>query len=182
MKTKEEGKVATRYAKALFESLEQNQLDEMANDLSDFANIWQESIELRNALLNPAIALEDRIAVCRELLASSVHSELLGNFAAVLLENSRTTALPQIAQAFNKILANFKKSLALEITSAFPIEAQEQDEILAKIKSTCGALVSIEWQVDEALIGGLLIKAGDTVLDNSVRTSLAKIENTLSGN
>ena len=129
--------------------------------------------------MNPAVALTERIAVLQDLVRASPNAKELGNFLALLLENGRIGALPEVQQAFATELAALKNVLALEITSARPVSEEEQSEMLEKLKTECGSLVSIEWQQDPDLIGGLLIKSGDRVLDNTVRGSLKKIRQSL---
>jgi F-type H+-transporting ATPase subunit delta len=179
VKAKEHGKVAVRYARALFEIVSDENVDGVNETLLSLVTAWNESIELRHALLNPAVAVTERIAVLRDLVSGAEHGDILGNFLAVLLENGRLDAIEEVQEAFAGLLAAKKNLLALTVTSAFPLQEQERTEILEKAQKECGRLVSIVWLVDESLIGGLSIQAGDRVLDNSVRSSLEKMRATL---
>src|SRR5690606_13951679 len=139
--------IAVRYARALFELVSDDSLEAVNDTLAHLAQAWRESVELRHALLNPAIALDERIAVLRELISSAPKADLLGDFLAVLLVNGRMSAIEAVQRSFASQLAAKKNMLALTITSAFPILEQERSAILEKVQQECGGLVAIEWFV-----------------------------------
>jgi F-type H+-transporting ATPase subunit delta len=96
----------------------------------------------------------------------------LANFFHTLLKNGRLQALPQISANFKSMLDELKKLLALEITSAFPLSDSERGEIQEKIQRDYGSLATISWKTDPEILGGLIIKYGDRLLDASVSGSL----------
>jgi F-type H+-transporting ATPase subunit delta len=97
------------------------------------------------------------------------------NFLQLLVENDRFGYLPEIGQEFAAAVAQLKKSLALEVVSAFPLPSDERSSLETRIKGEFGAMASISWSVDPLILGGLLIKAGDKLLDGSVGGSLERI-------
>lgn len=179
MAGKENTKIAPRYARALFELVPESELDAVAVVLSELAAAWQESKELRNVILNPGVPVQERTAVLRGLVESSSCADIVGNFLSLLLENRRIAALTEIHAAFAAELASVRNMLAIEITSAYPLNEDEKAAITERLRTECGSLVSVTWRQDTNLIGGFLIKTGDRVLDNTVRGSLEKIRQSL---
>ena len=177
---KGQGIIAKRYARALFESYEAKELDAKAEALRELATTWSENAELRSTLGNPAVSNVERSEVLGQLagmLASG--DELFSNFCKLLFENRRLGELPAVSATFDALLAALKKELALQITSALPLPQGEKDKIEEHAKKEFGCLVSIDWQEDSELLGGLVVKAGDTILDGSVSSSLEQIRSTL---
>lgn len=179
MAGKENTKIAPRYARALFELVPESELDAVAAVLGELALAWQESKELRDVILNPGVPVQERTAVLRGLVESSSCAEIVGNFLSMLLENQRISALAEIQAAFAQELAAVREVLAIEITSALPLDEAEKARITERLQTECGSLVSVTWRQDTNLIGGFLIKTGDRVLDNTVRGSLEKIRQSL---
>ncbi|MBX7142949.1 MAG: ATP synthase F1 subunit delta [Oligoflexia bacterium] len=178
--SKTAGKVSRRYARALFELCAPAQVEKMRDSLNTFAKLWQKSTELREALINPALPLAQRAAALRDIgLRIADNNETFANFLQLLLDKGRLSGIVGIATSFSKMVDELKKLLALEITSAFPLPAMEQSAIQNKIQAEFGSLASIEWRTDRALLGGLLVKSGDRLLDGSVRGSLEKVRGLL---
>lgn len=174
------GKIAKRYARALFESYEPARLEEVSASLQQLSHAWSENGELRSVLMNPAVPLTERLAVAEEISKRAGNSDpQLINFGRLLLENGRISILGEIATAFVLLLDLLKKRLALEVTSAFEIDGGEREQILEQVRREFGGLASIAWGVDSAIIGGLRIQAGDLLLDGSISGALAELRTNL---
>jgi len=187
---KREGKAAKKYARALFdlaakerqgaavESVIRN-LDALVAGLREVATLWSAQESLQSVLSNPAIFIESREAIVRDIAARVIPgSETFSNFLALLLQNKRFSYIEEIATIFSAMVDGFKKLLSLEITSAFEISSNEKQTLQTNIQEQLGYLgssSSISWNVDPTLLGGLTIKIGDQLLDSSVRGSLEKI-------
>jgi F-type H+-transporting ATPase subunit delta len=178
--TRTPSKIARRYAKALFESLDIARVDAVSQILSQLAGAWSESAELRVVLLNPSLPLQERLNVIGDVAAKVAEGDsLLTNFAKVLLENQRVSFLPDISVAFTQLVDILKKRLALEITSAFDLDQNDREAILQQVRADFGSLATIDFNSDSSLIGGLRIKAGDLVLDSSVSGALNGLRESL---
>lgn len=176
------GKIAKRYAAALFELCEPASLEAVRDALKEIAELWLQSDEFQDALRNPALTSDARIGILRDLAARYPQKqEILGNFLAVLLENRRLDELPMVASIFASMVAELRKMLSLEISSAFELSEGERTEIAAKVKADFGSLATIEWNTQPELIGGLRIKAGDKLLDHSIQGSLERMRSALEG-
>jgi F-type H+-transporting ATPase subunit delta len=147
--------------------------------LSAFAGAWKKSEDLRETMANPAIPLDQRVSIIRDIAKSFSSTADLSGFLALLVENSRIAALPEIATAFSGLVDQAKHLLALEIRSAFPLDDTEKNSILARVQQDFGSLAAVSWHVDPSLIGGITVKSGDKLLDGSVRGSLERVRTLL---
>lgn len=174
------GRVSKRYARALFEVYEAGQIDSLLEALNLLATIWERDSELRGFLRNPAIPIGERTKLLHEI------AELLRkgdpkfqNFLMVLLSGNRLDSIPSVCSAFKQLIDEYRRILALEIRSAFTLPQDERSKIEVSIRDAIGSkyssLATINWVVDKDLIGGLLIRSGDKLLDGSVRGTLERM-------
>jgi len=178
---KQEGKVAKRYARALFEAARPTELDSIADGLKAWAEFWKVNVDWRAALSDPALEAKKRLNILQEVLALlGIQNETLVNFACLLLRNKRLAAISAVADYFVMMLNEFKKILALEVTSAFELSAEDRAEIQntieARLPERYAALVSVTWKVDALVLGGLMIKAADKLLDGTLEGLLNRLE------
>lgn len=170
------GKAAKTYARALFELCEPAQLESMRDTLKLLGELWLGSPELQGSLHNPAVPKGERLAVARDIAARAKPEDgRLANFMALLVDNKRMSALPMIAQEFSKYIEALKKSLSLEVVSAFPLDAAECKNIEDNVRGQFGSLVTFTWIVEREILGGLMVRLGDRLLDGSIRGSLEKV-------
>ena len=171
-----------KYAQALLDSYQAPQFDQVSQALRDLADAWESHRELRSIIENPALPLNERASVISDVAAKLLPGEeKFARFCNLLLHNGRLKLLPEISRAFARLVEQVRKLLALEITSAFPSDAAELNDFTNKLRTEFGAMSSVNWKVDAALLGGLVIKNGDTVLDNSVRSALERARIQLAG-
>ena len=173
-------RAAKKYAKALFDAVEPDSLESVREAVNALAGAWQESTELRAALLNPATAVKERIAVAQDMAGiAAAGNESLKNFASILAENGRLNILPSIAENFSDLIDRLKEVSRLEIISAFPMSDEEKEKVLSEVRKSAGSLAAVEWSVDAELLGGRVIKSGDKLLDASLSGSLDKAKQAL---
>lgn len=106
-------------------------------------------------------------------------SALFGNFLEVLADNRRLLLLPEIVGLFEELRAEAERIVKAKVTSAAVLPAAELDSIKAALKRRFGREVELEIAVDESLIGGAVIDAGDVVIDGSLKSKLARLQNAL---
>ncbi len=104
-----------------------------------------------------------------------------GNLIRLLAENRRLGALGEIAVQFETLKAEAEQTIEAEIVSATAVSKQQQQQIADKLKARLGRDVSLKCTIDESLMGGAVIKAGDMVIDGSVSTQLEKLSVELAG-
>jgi len=101
------------------------------------------------------------------------------NFLKLLLENGRVAVLPEISDHFEVLKANLENTVDVVVTAAAPMSVEQQRAIAAALEKRLGRAVRIETEIDETLIGGAVIRAGDVVIDGSLRARLESLANAL---
>lgn len=174
------GKIAKRYARALFELCNPSNMESVRDSLKGFSEMWETNPELHQVLLNPAFPISRRSEALRDI-AEKMRSgdKNFSNFLVLLLENRRLDTIREIAIRFGQMIDLLRKALTLEISSAFEVPSSEKSDLSTKIKQTFGDLASVNWTVDSNLLGGLLIRSGDKQLDGTIKGALDKIQSSL---
>ena len=173
---------AKKFAKALFEmyKADASVFDEKSNALNVFSEIWKTEKEISNFFNNLSVAQEKKQEIIK-ILASSIanNDKYFENFCQLLLENQALSEIVNISIEFKALLDAYKKILSLEITSASTISEAERNQIINFLKADINNLVTINWQEDSNLIGGFTVKAGDKMIDSSVKGALEKLKQNL---
>ncbi|MEH6468090.1 MAG: F0F1 ATP synthase subunit delta [Porticoccus sp.] len=117
---------------------------------------------------------EKTIEVCGDAL-----NEKSRSFVQVLAENHRLQLLPQIYQQFEVLKANREKTVEVSVVSASEISTEQQDKLASALSSKLEREVNMQVSIDDSLIGGVVVRAGDTVIDGSIRGRLAKLAEVL---
>lgn len=165
--------VARPYAKAAFEyAVQHNQLKDWLVALNNLAEVVNNST-MASYLNAPGLSDAEQVSALEKIVG--VLAQPVKNFLSLLAQKGRLLALPAVQQLFEQLRAEHEKSVEVQIRSAFDLSA-EQIEALAKgLKKRLGKEVNITTQLDKTLIGGVLIQAGDLVIDASVRGKLNKL-------
>lgn len=169
--------VARRYAGALADVVVKNgEADKIQSELK----IWEEMIgsnaDLSNAFSNPAIPQSNKEKVLEALLAKSQPSPATANFLRILLRNGRITELGEINSRFKSVLEERAGFVSGKVVSARPLGEQERSELQSNIERMTGKKVSLDFGVDESIIGGVVTTIGSTVYDGSVKTQLETLK------
>lgn len=166
--------LARPYAKAAFESAnESGSLDEWAQTL-DLLAALREQPAVAALIASPNQTPEQKARSLADLCGDQL-SASGNNFLFILAENRRLTLLPEIADQFHALKAEQEKSIAVDVTSAREMTQQQQDSLAAALQTRLQRSVTIQVSVDPDLLGGAVIRAGDTIIDGSVRGRLAKL-------
>ncbi len=165
--------LARPYAKAVFDAAkEQNAVDQWDQALA-FAGLVAADQEVANILANPGLS-EQRKA---ELFADCFEEplpEALRNFLLILAENKRLALLPEVATLFSLYRADLERTVKLAVNTAFELSADEQQTLIKALSEKLERKVELETAVDQSLIGGVVVRTGDLVIDASVRGKLAR--------
>ena len=180
--------VARPYAQAAFEvAQETNALAELSESFAAAKALLGDG-QVAKFLATPTLTDEQRLEFLQGLFAKVVGEgsvfaggSLHGtNFFKLLLENGRVAALPEIANQFEALKAKLENTVDAVITSAAPLSAEQQQAMAASLKEKLGRDVRVTTEIDENLIGGAVIRAGDVVIDGSLRARLTGLANALS--
>lgn len=112
-------------------------------------------------------------------LCGTQAGSMQANFIKLLVENRRLELLPEIAALYEVLRAEAEKSVDVTVTSAFELNEAQKQKITDSLKKRLGHEIKLDCAVDGALLGGIVIRAGDKVIDGSARTRLTELANAL---
>jgi F-type H+-transporting ATPase subunit delta len=135
--------------------------------------------QVASLLGNPALTTNDAVTLLSPP-TTTIDAEAFTRFLGLLADNRRLPLLPEIAGLYDELRFEAEKVVKARVTSATPLPAAELDTIKAALKKRFGREVEVETAVDEALIGGAVIDAGDVVIDGSLRGKLGRLQAALS--
>jgi F-type H+-transporting ATPase subunit delta len=174
------GSISRRYARALFSiGVDRGNFEQLGKELEDVAAMWTGSAELRDALANPIFKASEKRAVLQSLLPRVAPTADVQKFVLLLLERRRLAAVPNIARAYRGMADEHTGRVRAHVTSALPLGAAELERVRQSLARRTGKQVILEASVDAALIGGIVARVGDLVLDGSVRTQLGTLREKL---
>ncbi|MFZ5853192.1 MAG: F0F1 ATP synthase subunit delta [Chloroflexota bacterium] len=169
---------ARRYAEAAFElGLRDGTLDAWRTELELAAAVLADE-RLTRVLANPAIPLDARSAVVREALGTRVSRPVL-NLVLVLLRRGWIELLPQVAAEFRRLDDDRLGITPATATSAAPLEPDEVRALTARLEQLTGGRVDLDLRVDPSILGGLVVRVGDRLIDGSVRGRLERLRSRL---
>lgn len=162
-----------QYANALADiALEQGAADAAAKQLGDFGAAYEASPELRTFLASPAIAREAKQAVVEKIAARLGASKIIRNFLFVIIDHRRTVILPEMIERFQEVIRQRQGVAEAEVHSAVELTAAQKSAIAAMLAKMTGKRVETTYALDPALLGGAIVRIGDTVYDGSLRHRL----------
>lgn len=168
-------RAAIRYAKAIIDiATTSGRAEAVNNDMKSIVLAVSQNAELKEFLANPVIKLENKKAALTSIF-SDIQAETKSLFH-LLFENKRFEILESIAQQYNAL---YDQSIGVEIakvTTAFPITADLQTKVLAKIAEFSNKKITIENIVDPAIIGGFILRVGDKQYNASVASKLGELK------
>lgn len=170
--------VARPYAIAAFDEASK------LNDLKGWSDMLQSAA---HAVLNPearALITSPRVprAQLEDLMLALSGDKLSAaaqNFIRLLVESQRLILLPEIAVMFESMRAEAEKSVDVVVTSAFDLNESQKQKITVAMKSRMGREIRLSCEIDRELLGGVIIRTGDKVIDGSARTHLSELANAL---
>jgi F-type H+-transporting ATPase subunit delta len=169
---------ARPYAQAAFDA---------AQKLADLKG-WSEAIlslaeavnhpEVQAIINSPRVAQADIESLMDGLLGAKAVVQLR-NFVRVLAENKRMQILPEIATLFEALRADAEKTALVEVDSAFELSDKQQENIISSLKKRLGRDIKLVCKINKDLLGGVVIRTGDQVIDGSARTRLGEMATAL---
>lgn len=179
-------KPAKRYSKALIELVSTNNQDafsaenvkKLQDELNFVAKTVEENSELKNFIQNPVVSKSDKKEVLEKIFKDAVSKQLI-SFLFLLAENSRLDILSDIAVSFNEETDRLQNIVRAKVISAVELDETQKNALIEKLQNkihteTGTAKVVPEYEINGAILGGIIIKINDTVIDLSIKK---KIEN-----
>ncbi len=170
--------IARPYAKAVFDLADQDQsYDKWSDVLSLLTNIVAD--DTVQSLVDDPFVDKSKLAelikgVCADRVDEQTH-----NLVDTLIDNGRLNAIGDISARFEELRAEAEQTVEAQVESALPLDDAQLEKLSASLEKHFGKKVKLATSVNEELMGGILIRAGDTVIDGSVRTKLEKLASTI---
>ena len=162
-----------QYANALADvALDQGAAEPAAKQLASFVAAYAQSAELRTFLASPAVSVQAKHAVIEKIAARLGASKIIRNFLFVIADHRRTQLIPEIINAFQQVLRQRQGVAEAQIASAVELTATQKKELAATLTRVTGKKIEPRYSLDPNLLGGVVVRIGDTIYDGSLRSRL----------
>jgi F-type H+-transporting ATPase subunit delta len=166
--------IAAVYARSLFEvAKEQDKLDTIREQLGAFADALDETRELQVFFFSPYFSTAEKQDGLDRAVSDA--EPILVNFLKLLIENHRTPVIFRVRRGFDELWLHENKRLPVQITSAIELDKATVSQIGARIAEQTGQKIDITSTVDSDILGGLVVRVGNSILDASVRNRLEQL-------
>ena len=168
------------YAQALFRIVEaEGELDRVEDELFHFGKLLETNNDLKQALSDQNIDRGQRDKVLEELLAGKVSPHTLG-LLSFIVGQGRARQLPQILTELSSLAADARQAVVAEVRSAVALDERQKTELAAALSSATGKKVEVKVLVDPSVLGGVVAKVGDTVIDGTIKRRLEQLKEQVS--
>jgi F-type H+-transporting ATPase subunit delta len=169
--------IGLAYAKGLFGAADKNQqaaavLDELESLQNDVLNKLP---SFRMTLTSPRVATEDKIALLDKAFRGKMSAVLL-NFLKVVANHGRLDCLPDIVKCYRQLVSDSEGKVEVTVRAAYPLSNPLRERIAAKLGEVLKKKVTLQLEVDPELLGGLVVRIGDTLYDGSLATQLQRMK------
>ncbi|WP_452225505.1 ATP synthase F1 subunit delta [Lacinutrix chionoecetis] len=168
-------RAAIRYSKAVLRlAQDQNAVDAVNEDMKLIANTVAQSKELSDVLNSPVVSDSIKKSALLEIFKGI--NPLSENAIKTLITNKRINILPEVAKQYSLLFDDLKGTRVAKVTTALPLTEELKAKVLAKAKALTGKDVEVENIIDEAIIGGFILRVGDLQYDASIANQLSKLK------
>ncbi len=168
------GDVGKLYAQALFElSLEQNDLTEVYNDLTECSKIFDDNPDFVSLLDSPVIMRDEKHDIINKVFGSdggTVH-----DLICLVTDKNRIRYFTKIAEAFNVLYDDHMGIREMTVVTSTPLKPDTREKLIRKLEEKSGKKVKLKEEVDPSILGGIVLKMGDSMIDDSVKGRLESI-------
>lgn len=172
--------IAGRYAQAVFDLVkEQGGIDALSGQVADLGRALADSNELREMIASPLISRDDQGRAIVAVAQKMGLSDLFTNTLRLMARNNRLFVLPQLVDQLTALIAEAKGEVTAEVVSAAPLSADQARRLTETLAQKSGKTVRLDARVDETLIGGMIVKLGSQMIDSSIRSKLASLQNAM---
>ena len=168
------GGISQRYALALLElSSEANKTDEYVSSLSNFLKIYYSDNNLKNYIKNPTNTNQSQKQVFEKILNAMNADKIIKNFFFILINKKRIFFVSEIIEEFLKLVSHKKGEISANLFSSRQIDDKTISEIEKEISENVKGTIKLKSEIDESLIGGVVLQIGSLMIDTSIKNKLA---------
>jgi F-type H+-transporting ATPase subunit delta len=172
------GAIARRYAEAIFGlAVKQDTIDRTLEDVKEIARLFSIR-KLAYLLREPKIPAERKETAIRQALASRVLPTSL-NLALLVVQRELVDFMQNIAKELEQLVLDYRNEAVAEVTTAAPMDEAQRALVLKALERTTGKTVRMQTQVNPSILGGVVARVGDQVIDGSVRQRLSALQQQL---
>ena len=172
-----------RYAKAIYELAEEKKLlTKIVDDFTSLKKLLEESDSLSSLIESPAVSKSDKQNSIIKVLNKAKAQKLTIKFFGTLANNGRLKLINEVIDDFLSEVSRINGEVKAEVTSSFKLDKNQQKKVVTAISEATGIKkIILLASVDESLIGGLIVKIGSKMIDNSLKTKLNRLEIAMRG-
>ena len=173
-------KISKRYAKALLSlGQEDGNYEEYGDNLKEFNGFCTDNPDFNKVIANPVFSVDDRKGVLNAVLEKSTFAGVVKNFLRLLLDKNRIGGIEDVSAYYTRLTDEISNIIRADIITARPLKDEAMDKLDAVLAKITSKTVKTRVKEDKSLIGGLVVKIGDLVLDGSVRAQLEGLKESL---
>ena len=174
--------ISERYGSALYDlASEKKCIDSILNDFEVAEKVLKESSELRQVIRSPLVNSDEKLNILLKIFSQSNLHDLTTTFLKVLSDNKRISNLISIILQFKKINSEKRGDITADITSADELSEDEKNNITNQLKNSLGQKLSLNFDVDKDIIGGLIVRVGSKMIDTSILNKINKLKIAMKG-
>ena len=174
--------IADRYASALYElSSEVKCVDKVLEDLLTLQEYIKQNKDFNLLIKSPLIASSEKLKILQKILSNHTANDLTYKFIQVIAHNKRINFLPVIISRYNVINSERRGDVIVHITSAEKMNDQQKNGIKDQLRSILGEKLSLNFKIDNKIIGGLIVKVGSKMIDSSLNSKINKLTIAMKG-
>ena len=168
--------VASKYSRALFSlGKENDNLLELKENIDEFWQLVLENEDLKEVIFHQRIMPEDKKRIIEKIFTDQLHEDIL-HFIFILIDKRREYHLESIIKEFNNLVDQAESILHVEVTSAVELEESVIEKLKAKLDQLVDYKIIIKSKIDKEIIGGLILKVEDYIIDGSLRSELHSLQ------
>ncbi|MCF8008206.1 MAG: ATP synthase F1 subunit delta [Halanaerobiales bacterium] len=168
--------IARQYSKALYEiGIEDDNLYELFKELKEFWQVLVDNQELKNVFFHQRILSEEKKKVFKKIFEGKISKELY-KFIMLLIDKRRIYFIELIIKEFKKLVNKHENVITVQITTAIEITEEIREKLKSKLKEHIDKKFEIEERCDPNIVGGMIVKVGDYLIDGSIKSKLESLE------
>lgn len=172
--------ISKTYGDALFElAVEEEKVDVLSEEILEVKKVLDENQEFGRLMNHPKIIKEEKIQLAQQVFADRISKEIMG-FLTIIISKDRYRNIDEILDYFLAEVKKYKGIGVVTVTTAVPLKEEQRKSVEKKLLETTEyKSMEMHYETDASLIGGMIIRIGDRVVDSSIRTKLTELERTL---